>query len=186
MSCPDIKQNNGFRVSSGESLSDGSVTDYSVTTDNHQGILFLKDGRHNQRCRTTSQELCGEYLTDPQSPAKTIEAVNGNIHLRALNGEIVLEAANIRIKGIGGNGGEITIQAGKIIQLNSPTANVQASHATISGSHTVLTTGSNVEGYGSTSNQQTDGPSLDASSLLGKILSIVEQVKKFFASVCKD
>jgi hypothetical protein len=185
MSDAHIKQNKGHRVSSGEVLQDG-VTDYSITTDNHQGIVFLQDGRHNQRCRTTSQELCGEYLEDKQSPAKTIEAVNGNIHLRAKNGEIILEAANIRIIGLGGNGGEVTIQAGKIIQNTAPTVNVQATNANITGSQGTNIVGTSVSLHGHASCEATDGPSLDASSLMGKILHIVDQIKKFFASVCKD
>ena len=186
MSDPHARQYKGFRVSSGEGLQDGSVTDWSVTTDNHQGITFLKDGRHVQRCKTTSQELCGYGLKDPQSPAKTIEAENGNIHLRALNGEIILEAANIRIIGLGGNGGEVTIQAGKIIQNTAPTVNVQATNANITGSQGTNIIGTNVSLHGHASCEATDGPSLDASSVLGKILNIVEQVKKFFASICKD
>ena len=186
MKDPHSRQYNGFRVSSGEGLQDGSVTDWSVTTDNHQGIAFLKDGRHVQRCKTTSQELCGYGLKDPQSPAKTIEAENGNIHLKALNGEIILEAANIRIIGLGGNGGEVTIQAGKIIQQNAPTYGVNATNATIAASGTFLGTGTAVSIYGGASCEATDGPSLDSSSLMGKILHIVDQIKKFFTSICND
>jgi len=186
MSDPHSRQYKGFRVSSGEVLQDGSVTDYSITTDNHQGIVFLQDGRHNQRCRTTSQELCGEYLEDKQSPAKTIEAVNGNIHLKAKNGEIILEAANIRIIGVGGEGGEVTIQAGKIIHHSSPTVTMEGSNTTITGTNSVLVTGTSVSQFGHASCEATDGPSHDSSSFMTKILHIVEQVKQFLDSRCKD
>lgn len=181
-----IKQNNGHRVSSGEVLQDGSVTDYSITTDNHQGIVFLQDGRHNQRCRTTSQELCGEYLEDKQSPAKTIEAVNGNIHLRAKNGEIILEAANIRIVGLGGNGGEVTIQAGKIMHCSAPIFGVQASHANIAGSSQVNQAGGFVSNVGSAGAETVSDVDATSSSIIGQILQAITKFKEFFSSTCSD
>ena len=109
MSDPHARQYPGFRVESGTSCAAQGKVDYSVTTDNNQGLVFYENGNLIIRNKASSHELCGEHLTDNITPAKTIDAANGDIHIRAKNGTIILEAANIRLVGVDGIGGEISL-----------------------------------------------------------------------------
>ena len=59
-----------------------------------------------------------------KEPAKVIYARNGDIHFEAPNGQITLKAKNIRLVSQDGNG-EVTIQAGKTIEIDGPTAKSQ-------------------------------------------------------------
>ena len=125
MSDPHARQYDGFRVESGTSTPELGKIDYAVTTDNNQGLIFCQNGNLLIRNKASSLELCGTHLTDDTTPAKTIDAANGDIHIRAKNGTIILEAANIRLVGVDCKDGEITLQASKQVNMSAPTVSAQ-------------------------------------------------------------
>ena len=86
MSDPFIKQNIGHRVESGTSCEAQGKVDYAITTDNDQGIVFYENGNLLIRNKATSKELCGEKITDDKTPAKTIDAANGDRFNASVNG----------------------------------------------------------------------------------------------------
>jgi stress response protein SCP2 len=183
MSDPYIEQKPGHRIESGtSSLKQGKI-DYSVSTDNNQGFIFYQNGKLMIRNNTTSMELCGEKLTDNKTPAKTIDAANGDIHIRAKNGTIILEAANIRLVAVDGSGGEITLQASRQINLDAPIITNQGTNITLAGSQS-----SSVVGGGSVdltaSGQVTtsSGVDTDSSSFVGQILQASKKFKDFFTA----
>lgn len=186
MSDPHIKQNIGHRVESKTSCASQGKVDYAVTTDNDQGFIFYENGNYIIRNKATSMELCGESITDDKTPAKTIDAANGDIHIRALNGTIILEAANIRLVGVDGKEGEITIQASKTVHLNAPTVGAQGTNITLAASQSASVAGSTTDITGHAQVTTSSGADKDSSSLLGKILDAIKKFKKFFSSVCED
>ena len=185
MSEPFRKQEQGFSVESGTSCKAGKI-DYAITTNNNQGIVFLEDGRLNIICNGTSQELCGKNISDDKTPAKTIDAVNGDIHIRAKNGTIILEAANIRLVGVDGKGGEITIQASKQVNMDAPTVGAQGTNVTIAGAQNASVSGTTATVTANTQAEVQSGIDSDKSSILGKILDAITRFKKFFSSICED
>lgn len=160
--------------------------EHALTTKSGQGHAHYKNGDYDHVVNRTSKEVCGQNITDEQTPAKVIVAKNGDIHIECFNGDIVFKAKNIRFEANDGSGAEISISSNSKVVINTPTFTAQSTNATINASGTVLSTGTHVVNYGHASCEATDGPSHDASSLLGKILHIVEQVKTFFASICSD
>ena len=181
---PHIKQNVGHRVESGTSCSAQGKIDYSVTTDNNQGFVFYENGNLIIRNKASSHELCGEHLTDDVTPAKTIDAANGDIHIRAKNGTIILEAANIRLVGVDGKGGEIKIQASKQVHMDAPTVGGQGTNITLAASQSASIAGSNTDVTGHAQVTTSSGVDSDSSSVLGQILQAVKKFKEFFNSIC--
>lgn len=186
MSDPHIKQNIGHRVESKTSHSAEGIIDYAVTTDKNQGILFCENGKLIINNNTTSQEVCGKYITDDKTPAKTIDAVNGDIHIRALNGTIILEAANIRLVGVDGKEGEITIQASKNVHLDAPTIGAQGTNITLAASQNLAAAGGTTDITGHAQVTTSSGADKDSSSIMGQILDAIKKFKKFFSSLCED
>ena len=184
MSDPHARQYDGFRVESGTSTPELGKIDYAVTTDNNQGFILCQNGDLLIRNKRTSLELCGENLTDDTTPAKTIDAANGDIHIRAKNGTIILEAANIRLVGVDGKDGEITIQASKQVNMNSPIITTQGTNITLAASQNAAVAGSSTDVTGHAQVTTSSGADSDSSSLLGQILQAVKKFKDFFNSIC--
>ena len=184
MSDPHARQYNGFRVESGTSTPKLGKIDYAVTTDNNQGLIFCQNGNLLIRNKASSLELCGEKLTDDKTPAKSIDAAIGDIHIRAKNGTIILEAANIRLVGVDGKDGEITIQASKQVNMNSPTITTQGTNITLAASQNASVAGSSTDVTGHAQVTTSSGADSDSSSLLGQILQAVKKFKDFFNSIC--
>jgi hypothetical protein len=184
MTDPHIDQKVGHRVESGTSCSSQGKIDYSVTTDNNQGFVFYENGNLIIRNKATSMELCGESLTDNKTPAKTIDAANGDIHIRAKNGTIILEAANIRLVGVDGKGGEITIQASKTVHMDAPTVGAQGTNITLAASQSSSIAGSTTDITGHAQVTTSSGADEDSSSVMGKIIQAIKKFKEFFNSIC--
>ena len=185
MSDPFIDQKPGIRIESGTSCPAQGKVDYSVSTDNNQGIIFYQNGNLMIRNKATSMELCGEKLTDNKTPAKTIDAAYGDIHIRAKNGTIILEAANIRLVGVDGKGGEITLQASKQVNMDAPIVGTQGTNITLAGSQSSsIVGGGSVEVTASGQVTTSSGVDTDSSSFLGQILQAIKKFKEFFNSIC--
>lgn len=182
----DINQRPGFRVESGTCCPSQGEVDYGVSTDNNQGFTFYKNGNYFILNKGTSQELCGLNVTDDKTPAKTIDAANGDIHIRAKKGTITLEAANIRIIGVDGIEGEITIQASKNVHIDAPTVGAQGTNITLAAAQSASVAGSTTDITGHAQVTISSGTDEDSSSLMGKILQAVKRFKKFFSSICED
>ena len=184
MSDPHARQYNGFRVESGTSTPELGKIDFAVTTDNNQGLILSQNGNLLIRNKASSLELCGEKLTDDKTPAKTIDAANGDIHIRAKNGTIILEAANIRLVGVDGKGGEITIQASKICNIDAPTVSGQGTNISFAGANKTQIAGTSLDLATSTKASCASGVDTDSSSIMGQILKAIKDFKEFFASIC--
>ncbi|MBA86794.1 MAG: hypothetical protein CMB29_01840 [Euryarchaeota archaeon] len=89
-----------FRVASGIKIPDGDFkgeyVDYSVTTDNLQGMAWYKNGQHKLVVNNCSYEYLGEDNSEEEM-SKIILAKNGNIKIEAKNGDIELHARNITL-----------------------------------------------------------------------------------------
>ena len=186
MSDPHARQYDGFRVESGTSTPELGKIDYAVTTDNNQGLILCQNGNLLIRNKASSLELCGTHLTDDTTPAKTIDAANGDIHIRAKNGTIILEAANIRLVGVDGKDGEITLQASKQVNMSAPTVSAQGTNISLSGSQNTSVAGSTTDVTGHAQVTTSSGADSDSSSFLGQILQAIKKYIEFFSSICSD
>ena len=155
-----------------------NTIDYGVTTDGGNSVFLQKDGKRNEYVPSTSYELVGDRCNDDE-PGKVILATNGNIHLEAQNGDIILKARNIRIVAEDGSG-EITLNSGKIIEIKAPYVKENATNIAVTASGNLETMSGTKSG--SAQIQNSDGSSTDLlqGTFLGQIFSGLQSLKKFF------
>ena len=180
-----VTQTDWYRFEAGtKSFANGNI-ELALSTPTKQGINMYKNGNCDFAINGTLKEVSGFNVKSGH--ARIIEAVNGDIHILAKNGTITLEARNIRLKGVDGIEGEITLQASKTCNINAPTVSAQGTNITLAASSKVQVAGaaaaSLVGGASATVDSGTDA---DSSSVMGKILKALEDFKKFFSSICAD
>jgi hypothetical protein len=181
-----VTQTDWYRFEAGtKSFQNGDI-ELGLSTPTKQGINMYKNGNCDFAINGTLKEVSG-FNVKSGVHARIIEAVNGDIHIKAKNGTITLEAANIRLVGVDGTSGEVTIQASKKVNINAPTAGIQGTNISLAASSKVQIAGaaaaSLVGGASATIDSGTDA---DSSSVMGKILKALEDFKKFFSSICAD
>jgi hypothetical protein len=159
---------------------------FSLITEHNTGIKFYNNGDSLFITDNTSSEVVGLKLP-PNSdiPAKIIHAANGDIVLDAKQGDIVLRGMNIRIEGIDGLGGEVTINSSKTVQIGAPNVKVQSDGIiTMTAASTISTAAGSNEKHGEIANEDTTGTDFLQASFFGKILTAIKKFKAFFNSIC--
>lgn len=167
----------GFVVKSGTKDLMGKTTDYAVFTDNGQGFQFTTDGEHKQQCSGTSYDLSGVNGVD-KKPAKVIRAVKGDIHIEAMDGDIILKGRNIRIVALDGSG-EVTIVSGKHFSVNAPVQSMKGSNSNIVMSNSASVGAQATDTTGNMQNSQNSGAEECEGSLLTRLLNIAKKFKSF-------
>ena len=180
-----VTQTDWYRFEAGtKSFQNGDI-ELGLSTPTKQGINMYKNGNCDFCINGTLKEVSGFNVKSGH--ARIIEAVNGDIHILAGKGSIILEARSIRLKGVDGVEGEITLQASKNCTINAPTVSAQGTNISLAASSKVQIAGaaaaSLVGGASATVDSGTDA---DSSSVMGKILKALQDFKKFFSSICAD
>jgi hypothetical protein len=180
-----VTQTDWYRFEAGtKSFANGDI-ELGLSTPTKQGINMYKNGNCDFAINGTLKEVSG-FNVKSGVHARIIEAVNGDIHILAKNGTITLEARNIRLKGVDGIEGEITLQASKKILTNAPTVTTQGTNVTLAASQNASVAGSSTTIHGATPPDVSSGAETDNSSIMGQILDAIKRFKNFFNSICED
>jgi hypothetical protein len=184
-----VTQTDWYRFEAGtKSFANGDI-ELGLSTPTKQGINMYKNGNCDFAINGTLHEVsgCDAKKIKPGCPGRIINAKNGDILIQAKNGTITLQAKNIRLVGVDGVEGEISLQASKTCNINAPTVSAQGTNITLAASSKTQVAGaaaaSLVGGASATIDSGTDA---DSSSVMGKILKALEDFKKFFSSICAD
>lgn len=176
-----VKQYPGFRFSSGIKLTKGGdkgkVTDWTVITDNDQGIAFFQDGVSRIRCHKTSMDICGRSCKEDE-PAKIIYAENGDIHIVAEFGDLVLSGRNIRI-GATAHDGEVTVVSPKHFQVQAAIQNLKGTNVNILSAQNLQMVATSLESTAGLNHNQTSLVDENKGTFLTKLLSLFGKAKKF-------
>lgn len=160
---------------------EGKIVDYGITTDGGNATILQQDGNRVENTPKTAFEYVGKKCQSSE-PAKIIFARNGNIHLEAENGDIIIKAKNVRIVAEDGSG-EITINSTKIVSIKAP----QLKESSTNKTQTVRGNKDSMTGTTSSSGQiQNDNSSstdLLSGSFLGGLFSGLKNLKKFFNDI---
>jgi hypothetical protein len=180
-----VTQTDWYRFEAGtKSFANGNI-ELALSTPTKQGINMYKNGNCDFAINGTLKEVSGFNVKSGH--ARIIEAVNGDIHILAKNGTITLEARNIRLKGVDGIEGEITLQASKQVHIDSPTVGGQGTNITLAASQSSsIAGGASAEVTASGQVTTSSGTDADSSSFLGQILQSIKRFKNFFSSICED
>jgi hypothetical protein len=182
-----VTQTDWYRFEAGtKSFANGDI-ELGLSTPTKQGINMYKNGNCDFCINGTLKEVSGFNVKNPEQFARIIESANGSILIQALNGTITLKAKNIRLEGVDGSEGEITIQASKTVHMDAPTVTAQGANISLAASSKVQIAGAAAASLvGGASATIDSGADADSSSVMGKILKTLEDFKKFFSSICED
>jgi len=170
------RQGFGYKEQAGTFIN-GKEVGYGMITDQHTGYTYFKDGDLHTVALKTSLEVCGRY-TQEKEPAKVIYARQGDIVFEAPNGQITLKARNVRILGEDGEG-EVTIQAGKTVEIDGPTARVKGTNVDITASSSASVIGSYVDAAAGVQQSSASLTDIFQGSFIGQILNSLGNLKKF-------
>ena len=181
-----VIQNDWYRFECGtKSWTQGDI-ELCLSTPTKQGINMYKNGNCDFCINGTLKEVSG-FNVEPGGAGRIINAKNGDILIKADNGTITLQAKNIRLVGVDGVEGEITLQASKNCTINSPTVSAQGTNISLAASSKVQIAGAAAASFvGGASVEVQSGTDAENSSVIGKILKALEDFKKFFSSICED
>ena len=181
-----VTQTDWYRFEAGtKSFANGDI-ELGLSTPTKQGINMYKNGNCDFAINGTLKEVSGFNVKNPEQYARIIDADKGSILIQALNGTITLKAKNIRLVGVDGTEGEITLQASKKILTNAPTVTTQGTNVTLAASQNASVAGSSTTIHGATPPDVSSGAETDNSSIMGQILDAIKRFKKFFNSICED
>lgn len=166
----------GFEFKSGVDDGAGRICDWQVVTDNLQGIKFCTDGCHFQLCYGTSYELSGQDVGTGE-PAKVIRAKNGDIHIEAMNGDIILKGANIRLQATDSMG-EVTVNAGKQVATRAAIVSTHATQIKSLATQSNDSGGATVETNAKIVNSQSQATDEKQASFLGQLMSAIKKFKE--------
>ena len=96
---------------------------------------------------------------------------------------IILKAKNIRLVGVDGKEGEVTIQASKQVNMDAPTVSGQGTNISFAGANKTQIAGTSLDLATSTKASCASGVDTDSSSIMGKILKAIKDFKQFFTEV---
>lgn len=170
------QQGFGYRIQGGN-VEAGKEVSYSMITDEGTGFSYYKTGDYWNINDKSSVERCGMKLNDKEV-AKLIYADNGDIEIRAPGGQITLLAKHIRILAQDGDG-EITMQAGKILETDAPTARVKGTNVDITATSGAQMIGSYTDMSAAVQASSSSLTDITQGSLVGSILNVLGNIKKF-------
>tara|TARA_Y100000114_G_scaffold90742_1_gene84252 strand:+ start:4975 stop:5553 length:579 start_codon:yes stop_codon:yes gene_type:complete len=172
----------GFRITSGVTLTDGElkneVTDYTMFTDEGQGIAWYKNGLHRLVTNGCSYETVGVGKRGEQKenqPAKLICASTGNICLECQDGDVLVKGRNIRFEAEN----ELTLVSSKHISLDCSILNLKGTNTNVLATQRLSQGANFLEAEGGAGNES--GTSTDAikGGFLGKIIKAFGRFKDF-------
>lgn len=166
-----------FQVTSGAKDFTGTPMEYSIVTDSSQGLHYSANGNKFDNCNASSIELCG-LNCDKEGFGKTLKALNGNILIECLNGEIVLKANSIRLLARDGKG-EITLVANSQIASKAPIVNEKGTISNSFMTNSKSISANAVDTVGGVQNSSGVTTDLLKGTFLGQIMQILDKFKKF-------
>jgi hypothetical protein len=179
-----VTQTDWYRFEAGtKSFANGDI-ELGLSTPTKQGINMYKNGNCDFAINGTLKEVSGFKVKNPDEFARIIDADNGSILIQALNGSIILKAKNIRLVGVDGKEGEVTIQASKQVNMDAPTVSGQGTNISFAGANKTQIAGTSLDLATSTKASCASGVDTDSSSIMGKILKAIKDFKQFFEAIC--
>tara|TARA_B100000287_G_scaffold395218_1_gene409890 strand:- start:4063 stop:4638 length:576 start_codon:yes stop_codon:yes gene_type:complete len=168
----------GFRIASGIKVPDGDLqgqyVDLELITNNLQGIAWYKHGLQKLVVNGTSYETVG-IDAKKGDVTKIISAANGDIKIEALDGDIFLEARNIRLKAAD----ELTLTSGQHILLDGAVMNLKATTTNILGKKNLSMGGQFIEVSGGVSVEEGTQTDKKQGGFLGSLISTFDKFKDF-------
>lgn len=175
----------GFEmVSNYETLGHGAG-EFCLTTDSSQGIHWYKQGNAKVNSNKSFELYSGKNASE-KDLAIGIHAHNGHVHIRALNGDLILEGKNVKIQATGPDG-SVSTNATKTAYTKAPEIQSEATKQSHQSTLDYCVVAGFFEGHseaGPASISSGDDEVLNP-DFITQIVNFIDRVKKFFKSVCE-
>jgi len=172
-----------FEIVSGNQTVGHGRAEYCLTTDTSQGIHIYEQGNMKIGSNLTMEIITG-HEGDPHTGKILIKCMNGDVHIEAPNGDLVLQGKNVQISATDAKG-VVQMTSPRNVQVNAASFGVESDNIQNVAAMSATTLAANNTNYGHNSCDVSEGPEqiLDG-SLLQKIIGAIEQIKMFFKSMC--
>lgn len=162
-----------------------SEVDFILQTDNNGIFAFSSNGNSFFTTSGCSTEIIGRNIKNKGVPAKIIKAKRGDIWLIAEDGDIYLQAKNVKTFATDVEGGQIILDSTKTVSINSSIAKVNSEYCTITASSDLSTAGATNSSHAVISNENTTEAEESNGSIFSRILSAVKKFRTFFEPTCR-
>ena len=168
----------GFVMQSNVDTEAHGLAEFQLTTDLQQGVHWYRQGN----CKVSSNksfELYSGHDAKKKDIGIMIESRNGDVYIKAENGNLILEGNDVIINTNDGDG-QISLTANKTIYQNSPTIKIEGDTTSLLGILDLQCIGGHTSIYSHMSDVEiSDGTELEIGP--GTVLQFIDKVKKMAA-----
>ena len=168
----------GFVMQSNVDTEAHGLAEFQLTTDLQQGVHWYRQGN----CKVSSNksfELYSGHDAKKKDIGIMIESRNGDVYIKAENGNLILEGNDVIINTNDGDG-QISLTANKTIYQNSPTIKIEGDTTSLLGILDLQCIGGHTSIYSHMSDVEiSDGTELEIGP--GTVLGFIDKVKKMAA-----
>ena len=168
----------GFEIASNVETAAHGLAEFQLNTDLQQGIHFYRQGN----CKVSSNnsfELYSGHDAKKKDIGIMIESRNGDVYIKAENGNLVLEGNDVIIN-TNDSEGQISLTAKKTIFQKSPTIKIEGETTTMIGTLDLQCIGGHTSIYSHMSDVEiSDGTELEIGP--GTVMGFIDKIKKMAA-----
>ena len=168
----------GFEIASNVETAAHGLAEFQLNTDLQQGIHFYRQGN----CKVSSNksfELYSGHDAKKKDIGIMIESRNGDVYIKAENGNLILEGNDVIINTNDGDG-QISLTANKTLYQNAPTIKIEGDTTSLIGILDLQCIGGHTSIYSHMSDVEiSDGTELEIGP--GTVLQFIDKVKKMAA-----
>ena len=142
----------GFNIESNCMTQAHGIAEFIIATDENQGIQFYKKGNAKVLANKTIEVVAGapgKQLDDNKAFAITLDARSGNILISALDGDLILEGGNVKIRATDADG-DVSIQSGKTAVIEAPEVDMKGTKVNVDAKQSCNIQGGSCEIYSQT------------------------------------
>ena len=168
----------GFVMQSNVDTEAHGLAEFQLTTDLQQGVHWYRQGN----CKVSSNnsfELYSGHDAKKKDIGIMIESRNGDVYIKAENGNLVLEGNDVIIN-TNDSEGQISLTAKKTIFQKSPTIKIEGETTTMLGTLDLQCIGGHTSIYSHMSDVEiSDGTELEIGP--GTVMGFIDKIKKMAA-----
>jgi len=168
----------GFNIESNYMTQGHGIAEFAIATDENQGIQFYKNG-HAKFVSNKSLEVTSGIRQESENAFSIMfNAKSGHIELKALNGDLILKGANVKISATDADG-DVWIDSKKTVTIDGPEVEVKGTKTRLTGKQNMNIQGGTTEVYAETGAVMIgSGQDLITSpSLIDKLLNFLTRAK---------
>lgn len=165
----------GFAIESNAESAAHGTTEFALTTDSHQCLHFYEQGNCILGSNKSMEIVSGEDDDIKEDDVCIgIWAENGDIHIKAVNGKLILEGNDVVVN-TNDSEGQISLTANKTLYEKAPDIKLEGTNTQMFGKQTADVTGGSTNIHSqATDVELTSGDQLE----LGNVLSFIDAAQK--------